>query len=168
MSSNQKAEDWKREQISSAVKAAFDGAFGGYGKLESLSFTAGPDGIHITLSGIPKGKEEEEGEDNVVEKTHFYPIPEEALKPDENEFCEWCGQDECVSKRLYNGFVETGEELEEEGLTNKEIQFQLYQQATYELHGHLGQGNRKELPDCVYADIHDLYHDKEYVGFKNA
>ena len=121
MSSNQKAEDWKREQISSAVKAAFDGAFGGYGKLESLSFTAGPDGIHITSSGIPKGKEEEEGEDNVVEKTHFYPIPEEALKPDENEFCEWCGQDECVSKRLYDGFVETGEELEEEGLTNKEI-----------------------------------------------
>ena len=59
-------------------------------------------------------------------------------------------------------------ELEEEGLTNKEIRFQLYQQAIYELHGHLGQGNRKELPDCVYADIHDLYHDKEYVGFKNA
>ena len=82
--------------------------------------------------------------------------------------CEWCGQDECVSKRLYNGLVETGAELEEEGLTNKEICFQLYQQAIYEIHGHLGAGNRKELSDCVYADIHDLYHYKEYVGFKNA
>ena len=52
--------------------------------------------------------------------------------------------------------------------TNKEKRFFSYKQFSYILHGHLGKGNRKELPKCVVEGVRALYPDEkgQYVGYK--
>ena len=85
----------------------------------------------------------------------------------ENRRCQYCGQNPCFVIEIYELLVETGEELEEEELTNKQMQFNLYRIASNSYHRRLGAGNQKRLPICVTTDIHDLYPDGkgQYTGF---
>ena len=86
----------------------------------------------------------------------------------EMDTCQYCGQNPCFVIEIYELLVKTGEELEEEELTNKQIRFNLYRIASNTYHGRLGAGNRKRLPICVTTDIHDLYLDGkgQYTGFR--
>ena len=136
------AEAAEKAKVSAAVKAAFEGAINHFGSLEGLSFVADQNGIRFTTTGTPKAKkDEEESVGNVNEQSHFTPFEHGLFSPKENEFCGLCSSRPCVSKGLYDGLVETGDELEQDKLTNKEICYRLYEQATRKLHGYLGAGN---------------------------
>ena len=63
-----------------------------------------------------------------------------------------------------------GDELYNQGISNREIRYALYRDATTFISGYLGKGNRKELPDCVVCKIRDSYPAEggNYVGFKKG
>jgi hypothetical protein len=71
----------------------------------------------------------------------------------------------------YSNITEIGETDEVMGKTNKEIRFALYSYMSKVLHGYLGKGNRRKLPDCVTREVHDSYPKKNgetYTGFRDA
>jgi len=60
--------------------------------------------------------------------------------------------------------------MADSGMTSKEIRFALYRTAAIFCFGHLGRGNRKELPTCVMSEIKDAFpapSGEGYVGFKS-
>ena len=52
---------------------------------------------------------------------------------------------------------------------NNEVRKRCYREATLMIHHHLGQGNRKKLPDCVVDLVRKTYPDDEgvYMEFKD-
>ena len=51
-------------------------------------------------------------------------------------------------------------------LSNSQCDYKMQQEMTHLIHGYLGKGNCKQLPQCV---LHNAFPDdptKEYVGFK--
>ena len=63
--------------------------------------------------------------------------------------CFHCGMQPCIMHTdAYGTMVEIGEEMAANGKVNKEIRFALYRHFSDMIYGHLGQGNRKELPLC--------------------
>lgn len=88
------------------------------------------------------------------------------------ETCSWCNVEPCLLDHgLYEAIETEYEYLKEcdteNVLTHKEIRFKLYRTATRWIHGHLGRGNRRELPGCVVSEIKDLAHETGglYTGF---
>ena len=64
-----------------------------------------------------------------------------------------------------------GDEMKESGSDNKAIRFALYSVASRFVHGTLGKGNRKPLPQCVQTEIRDCYPahiGESYTGFKEG
>jgi hypothetical protein len=104
----------------------------------------------------------------------------DGVTDEEAKLCEACNSSPCVlsvvdpdidqDKSLYEYLSFVGENMQEDGQTNKEIRYELYRIATNAISGHLGKGNRKKLPTCVTADIKDLFPEStgEYVGFKKG
>jgi hypothetical protein len=104
----------------------------------------------------------------------------EGSNDDEPKLCGACNRAPCVlseidpdldqDKSLYEYLVSIGEQMQEDGSTNKEIRYELYRIATKAISGHLGKGNRQKLPSCVTADIKDVFPEStgEYVGFKKG
>ena len=82
--------------------------------------------------------------------------------------CKYCECTPCYIHSIYNLLVERGEELEEEGCTNRSIRYALYRLASERFHGRLGHGNRQRLPTCVVGDIRDLFPEpgRKYIGFR--
>eukprot|EP00546_Thalassionema_frauenfeldii_P005592 CAMPEP_0178925678 /NCGR_PEP_ID=MMETSP0786-20121207/18056_1 /TAXON_ID=186022 /ORGANISM="Thalassionema frauenfeldii, Strain CCMP 1798" /LENGTH=169 /DNA_ID=CAMNT_0020600607 /DNA_START=21 /DNA_END=530 /DNA_ORIENTATION=+ len=86
--------------------------------------------------------------------------------------CEFCGKT-CQKDVLYDELAELAEELaEDKSLNNKERRWQLYTLANRLLpDGGRGKKNRKILPKCISAEIHDFFPEenrKDYVGFREA
>lgn len=78
--------------------------------------------------------------------------------------CEGCKQGEvCVGEEAILATM-----LLLESVIN-EVQKRCYREATLMIHHHLGQGNRKKLPDCVVDLVRKTYPDDEgvYMGFKD-
>jgi len=86
--------------------------------------------------------------------------------------CPHCERCPCVLNvdDNYETLMDIGASLEEEGNTNKQIQFKLYIEAARMCFGRLGKGNRRVLPNCVTGEIHDAYPEKDgkYVGFRET
>ena len=83
--------------------------------------------------------------------------------------CTHCGRQPCIMfTDDYCTMVAIGEEMEEDGKSNKEIRYALYAHMSKVYHGPLGKGNRKELPICVVGEIHDHYpsNKKQFSGTK--
>ena len=91
---------------------------------------------------------------------------------DKKEACRFCGEQPCVidanESAIYEGFLGLLEYFgDADNLLPEEIRFRLYRYASSFLHGTLGSGNRKKLPQCVMTEIRDLAPSKTgYVGFK--
>ena len=52
---------------------------------------------------------------------------------------------------------------------NNELRYSMYVAAAAGIWGHLGAGNRRQLPYCVTEYVHDCYPEKSrehYVGYK--
>jgi hypothetical protein len=84
-------------------------------------------------------------------------------------YCKYCGLSPCFSVKQYSHiFVEFASDLEEDGLSNKEIRHRLYRECTRVWKGYLGYGKRIKLPKCIEGEIRDHYPEPEgkYVGFK--
>lgn len=73
---------------------------------------------------------------------------------------------------LYQVICDYADELRanDSSITNKEIRYHLYRQATHWIHGTLGKGNRVELPVCDRGEILDLAPEPggSYVGFQDT
>ena len=85
--------------------------------------------------------------------------------------CFHCGRQPCIMfSDEYCTMVTIGEEMAEDGKSNKEIRFALYSHMSKVYHGPgLGKGNRMELPLCIVGEIRDHYpkeNGTEYVGFQ--
>jgi hypothetical protein len=92
---------------------------------------------------------------------------------EDKNICRFCNNSPCfLEEGLYEELVlayELG--LDPADLTvmpNSQIRFRLYRYATSWIHGYLGKGNRRELPQCVRTEIRDLAPESSgnYVGFK--
>ena len=114
------------------------------------------------------GSEENQGEEEETQETGGPPQPVTT--------CELCCKTPCLLQQgLYDSLCEYyGECLESDHMdnliSNKEVRFGLYRQATITIHGHLGRGRRCPLPQCVVTEIRDLAmeSDGNYVGFKKG
>lgn len=119
-----------------------------------------PNVCDLTNNGNEKG---DSGDDNQEE---------EEEKETEDTICKYCNRDPCAALDMYDLLAETGNVLKEndDSLTNKNVQFQLYCLASEQIHGRLGTGHHIPLPKCVQGDIQDLYPERnqEYVGFREA
>ena len=85
------------------------------------------------------------------------------------ETCPSCYRNPCIAEQQRKAFVEVGDKMKAMGRgipTHKQMRFHCYRYMTYVIHGHLGEGDRRKLPSCVEAAIHETYPDKEFVGFK--
>lgn len=83
--------------------------------------------------------------------------------------CGFCNETPCVITGCYDMLCQLGDSKQSIGMSNREIRFELYREATRFLHGFLGKGNRRQLPLCVIGEIHDLYPAEKgtkYTGFK--
>jgi hypothetical protein len=86
--------------------------------------------------------------------------------------CKLCQNVPCyLDDGLYDVLVAEEQSLQEADpdLTAKEICYHLYRRATNWLHGILGAGVRRKLPQCIETEIRDIAPDsnREYVGFKD-
>jgi hypothetical protein len=112
--------------------------------------------------------EEEEEQESEEESADSTVVVEEPFDP--SKLCDFCGYNHCWMLDHYRNLVILGTELEEsEVYSNKEIRFHLYREFAHMYWGKLGAGNRRKLPHCVVAEIHDAYPksgDEDYVGFK--
>jgi hypothetical protein len=82
--------------------------------------------------------------------------------------CNYCHNYPCCLGIHYDDLMEIGAAMEEDH-SNKEIRHALYREMATRLWGRIGKGNRRELPKCVVAEIHDAYPTKKgeaYVGFQ--
>ena len=91
---------------------------------------------------------------------------EQNEKDKEEEMCEFCEEKPCIADEMKKDIEEFGRELEQTCESNKQIRFHLYRKAALTLWGHLGAGNRKELPLCLQSDIRVLYPSQEYIGYR--
>jgi hypothetical protein len=87
--------------------------------------------------------------------------------------CKFCERFPCVLNRnlLYEEMMFIADGFEDSGLSNKQKRHELYVFVAKKLFGYLGRGNRKEIPGCVMAEIHDTFPKEkgtEYIGFKEA
>lgn len=87
--------------------------------------------------------------------------------------CPACDQSPCVLLDFQQD-LKLYAEVHREGtngtdLENKQLRFQLYRQASQFLHGYLGRGNRRRLPDCVTNLIKSWFPSEggTYTGFKS-
>jgi hypothetical protein len=103
--------------------------------------------------------------------TQFTPSDEE----NKDAPCQYCQSVPCLLEDgLYDFIVEQEQYIREcdtsEEKTNKEIRYQLYKEATRWMHGHLGKGVRKKIPQCVETEIRDLAPEpgRDYIGFQEA
>jgi hypothetical protein len=86
----------------------------------------------------------------------------------DSKACKYCNHNPCCLDKHYDELMEIGESMEEES-NNREIRHALYREMANRLWGRIGRGNRRELPKCVIAEIHDAYPKNKgevYVGFK--
>lgn len=92
---------------------------------------------------------------------------DEAIK----EPCNFCKMSPCFVDEVYDRvFLEVGGELEELGMSNNEIRFGMYRDASRLWTGRVGTGIRYKLPYCVLSNIRDAYPELNgaYVGFKKG
>jgi hypothetical protein len=109
-------------------------------------------------------------------------VPEEPAEAPSSEWtmpatCRHCMETPCVltqvdealdpNKCLYEYLMWQGEDMVDNGHTNREVRYQLYRTASRFRHGILGAGNRKELPTCITGDIRDAFPNPggNYTGF---
>ena len=67
--------------------------------------------------------------------------------------------------------METIDEDPDNQMTAKKIRYTLYRHAIAYMYGHLGRGNRRQIPQCVLTDIHDIAPEKDkkdYTGYREA
>ena len=83
--------------------------------------------------------------------------------------CEECDCSPCIWSENKEQIQHDNSYLLSENDTNKQRRFYAYKQMVYALHGHLGKGQRRELPKCVVEGIRMLWPEnnkRKYVGFK--
>lgn len=117
------------------------------------------------VPSAPSGSEEEEIDYGLVLKEF---APNNLFRVVET--CKYCNRKPCFldDNQNWEVMMKEAEELEEDGKSNKEIRFFLYQQCA-RLLGYTGKGNRQKLPVCATGNIKDYYpkgKDEEYVGFR--
>ena len=94
--------------------------------------------------------------------------PEEDLKPPDEEEkwkCPNCSHSPC-SLLQWQDKLERVVDLMAPEVTNKEKRYHMYRHCTRRLHGRLGKGNCKPLPQCFQQGLKELYPSEEYTGFK--
>jgi hypothetical protein len=82
--------------------------------------------------------------------------------------CWLCNGDPCYLEYMRVSFEEWEEDYPTDMFCNKEIRYALYRRSSELLHGRLGYGIRKPLPQCVEKFIKDKYpeEDGQYKGFQ--
>jgi hypothetical protein len=84
--------------------------------------------------------------------------------------CKNCGKSPCDWPTIHPEIIQYAHQLDTDdlGMSNAARRFRLYKRATFLIHGHLGRGDRRELPSCVTQEIHTWYPDEQYTGFKDV
>ena len=85
--------------------------------------------------------------------------------------CPSCEQNPCF---MFDYAVRMGEiagAMKRNNKSNREIRYKLYRYLSSQIHGHLGHGNRRALPDCLLSIVRDAFPNEDnepYVGFIDA
>ncbi len=86
--------------------------------------------------------------------------------------CKHCLEQPCILRSFLKPRLDQiGEHYHDAGASNKEIRYELYHQASSFLHGRLGKGVRRILPQCVEGYIKNKYPNaagQQYVGYKDG
>jgi DNA-directed RNA polymerase subunit M/transcription elongation factor TFIIS len=113
-----------------------------------------PDSCYPT----PPSLEEQEPDD--------LPRQENQEPPAEDEWhCPVCKNSPCLFLQ-YQDEVERQVDIMYPEVTNKQKRYHMYRHMSRRLHGHLGKGKRKPLPECFTRGLRELFPSEDYVGFK--
>ena len=80
--------------------------------------------------------------------------------------CSHCFNNPCDWQRYGNQLLLVGNRRIREGHTQPGARYACYEAHTHLVHGHLGTGNRRELPWCVEGGIKDTYPSASYTGYR--
>jgi hypothetical protein len=103
--------------------------------------------------------------------------PTKKTKPDDEDApCIYCNYTPCIlDQGLYDLLSEGGllrdDDEDDIKYLKKQIRYDMYRKASHFIYGSLGKGNRKKLPHCVVAEIHDFAPEddvKKYVGYQET
>ena len=92
-------------------------------------------------------------------------VKQETIKEEDPPTCCLCDRQPCLLVALDPMLESLLKTLDG---SNRYLRHQMYVFSTKVIHGYLGQGNRRKLPDCVEERIHSLAPDTHYTGFKEA
>lgn len=84
--------------------------------------------------------------------------------------CDQCGCVPCIWSQNEENIQHDNSYLMGEDSTNKQRRFYAYKQMVYALYGHLGKGNRRQLPQCVVDGVRANWPEdnkRKYTGFKD-
>ena len=89
----------------------------------------------------------------------------------QDELCEKCEFAPCIWEQYGVSIVAECQNIHahEPTVTNSQYRKTCYQKFSRCVHGYLGKGNRRELPECVLCNIREMFPNKEdekYMGFK--
>jgi hypothetical protein len=84
--------------------------------------------------------------------------------------CQQCLYERCIWELNKERIIDDNNALLSAEASNKERRFFGYKQMTFALHGHLGKGQRRELPCCVVDGIREMWpeEDRKYTGYRDA
>ena len=94
------------------------------------------------------------------------PKEENEEPPAEDEWhCPACMNSPCLFLQ-YQDELERHVDIMYPEVTNKQKRYHMYRHMSRRLHGHLGKGKRKPLPECFTRGLRELFPSEDYVGFK--
>jgi hypothetical protein len=94
------------------------------------------------------------------------PKEENEEPPAEDEWhCPVCMNSPCLFLQ-YQDELERHVDIMYPEVTNKQKRYHMYRHMSRRLHGHLGKGKRKPLPECFTTGLRELFPSEDYVGFK--
>ena len=83
---------------------------------------------------------------------------------DHTDYCSACENEPCLVLE-FDGMLNAMLQEYRDVKTNKEIRHAMYTSAVFRIHGPLGKGVRRKVPNCLEDRIRSLAPDKEYKGF---
>ena len=174
---------YSREAVSEAVGSVLDSMFGDQAPSgpRSIAVEFSGDGSRIVVGNVVSEPEEVMSGRDFARAFETFHVDEEiamlnaaaaATFPTEtvgdDGCCRYCLQDPCVLQTEYDALLEIGSAMEHRNCPNNEIRFAMYRHMSNAIHGHLGAGNRRQLPNCVEFRIRNMYPDERYVGYRPA
>ena len=126
-------------------------------------------------AGVVHVVQESQVQESQVQESQVQVNQDEETSPEGQRPCPYCQEVPCWREQglseVLADVMEVIDENPDNQMTAKEIRYTLYRHAIAYMYSHLGKGNRRQIPQCILTDIHDIAPErdpKDYVGFHES